>query len=416
MSKIINLEEIRNKKFQKKYVIYFIFAIILLYIFYSIYLLVKTPNETVIIDSGVLTLEETETGYIIRDEQVLTGNNYKNGLTPILSEGERAAKGQTIFRYSGINEEEIESKIEEINLKIQEALANQPTIFSTDIRNLDKQIDGKLKDLKTLTDIHTIKEYKKEIEELISKKAKIAGSSSPSGSYIQELTKQKEEYEQQLTANSEYITAPEAGVVSYRVDGLEQILTTDDFSTLTEESLQNLELKTGKIVSTSQESGKIIDNFSCYLASVLESDAAKNAEIGDKVTITLSSGNEITAEIAYIATQEDEKVLIVFDLKTLTEELIQYRKISFNITWWSYSGLKAPNTAILEDDKGLKYVVRKKSGENEKVIVKVLKRNEKYSIISTYDTEELNSLGVDIKDYSKISQYDTILLYPEEIK
>ena len=256
MGKIINLEEIRNKKFQKKYVIYLIFIVILIYIFYSIYLLVKTPSETVIIESGVVTLEETETGYIIREEQVLQGNNYKNGLTAILSEGERAAKGQTIFRYSSNNEKEIKNKIEEINVKIQEALSNQPTIFSTDIRNLEKQIDEKLENLKTLTDIHTITEYKKEIEEIASKKAKIAGSLSPSGSYIQELTAQKESYEQELTANSEYITAPEAGVVSYRVDGLEDVLTPDDFSNLTEETLENLDLKTGKIVSTSQESRK----------------------------------------------------------------------------------------------------------------------------------------------------------------
>lgn len=414
MGKIINLDEIRNKKFQKKYIIYFIFIVILLYIFYSIYLLVKSPSETVMIDNGVVTLEETSIGYIIRDEQVLTGNNYKNGLTAIVSEGERAAKGQTIFRYSSNNEEEIEAKIGEINLKIQEALSNQPTIFSTDIKNLEKQIDEKLQDLKNLTDIHTITEYKKEIEEIVSKKAKIAGSLSQSGSYIQELTTQKENYEQELTANSEYITAPVAGVVSYRVDGLEDALTPNDFSNLTEETLENLDLKTGKIVSSSQESGKIINNFNCYLACVLNSEAAKNAEIGDTVTITLSNGDEINAEIIYLSGQEDEKVLIVFNLKTLTEELIQYRKISFNITWWSYSGLKVPNTSILEDENKIKYVIRKRSGENQKVIVKVLKRNDKYSIISTYDTEELNSLGIDLQAYSNISQYDTILLYPNE--
>lgn len=256
MSKIINLDEIRNRKFQKKYVVYLIFIIILIYIFYSIYLLLKTPNETVTIDSGVVTLEESGAGYIIRDEKVLKGNNYKNGLTAIVSEGERAAKGQTIFRYSSSDEEEIKSQIEEINLKIQEALSKQPTIFSTDIKILEKQIDEKTQNLKSLTDIHTINEYKKEIEEIAGKKAKIAGKLSQSGSYIQELTKQKEEYEQKLTANSEYITAPEAGVVSYRVDGLEEVLTTSDFSNLTEERLENLELKTGKIVSSSSEKRK----------------------------------------------------------------------------------------------------------------------------------------------------------------
>lgn len=414
MSKIINLEEIRNKKFGKRHIIYLIFGVILLYIFYSIYLLSKTPNETVTISSGVLTLEESATGYIIRDEKVLKGNNYKNGLTPIISEGERAAKGQTIFRYSGGEEDEIKAKIEEINLKLQEALSKQPAIPSTDIRNLEKQIDERTQNLKSLTDIHTITEYKKQIEEIASKKAKIAGAFDKSGSYIQELTKQKEEYEQKLTTDSEYITAPVAGVVSYRVDGLEEALTTNDFSNLTEEKLENLELKTGKIVSTSSEAGKVIDNFDCYLATILNSEAAKNIEVGNKVTITLSSGNEITTEVKYVAKQENEKVLIVLDLKTLTEELIQYRKISFNITWWSYSGLKVPNSCILEDENGLKYVVRKKSGENQKVIVKVLKRNDKYSIIGTYSNEELKSLGVDIQKYNKISQHDNILLYPEK--
>ena len=59
MSEIINIEELRNKKLKKKYIIYLVFVVILIYIFYSIYLLVKSPNETVIIDKGTLTSEET---------------------------------------------------------------------------------------------------------------------------------------------------------------------------------------------------------------------------------------------------------------------------------------------------------------------------------------------------------------------
>lgn len=413
MSKIINFEDLKNKKFEKKHMIYLIFGVIMLYICYSIYLLVKTPNETVTINSGILTLEESATGYIIREEQVLKGENYKNGLTQIISEGERAAKGQAIFRYSSNQEGEIKSKIEEINLKLQDALSKQPNIPSTDIKNLDKQIDEKIQNLRNLTDIHTITEYKKDIEEIASKKAKIAGLLGQGGTYIQELTKQKEEYEQKLTSDSEYINAPVSGVVSYRVDGLEESLSADDFSNLTEEKLENLGLKTGKIISTSQEAGKIINNFDCYLATVLNSDSAKNTEVGNKATITLSSGNEINAEVKYVAKQEDNKILIVFDLKTLTDELTQYRKISFNITWWSYPGLKVPNTAILEDSNGLKYVIRKKAGLEQKVIVKVLKKNDKYSIIGTYDNSELESLGIDAKTYIKISQYDNILLYPE---
>ena len=204
MGQIINFDKIKNKKIQKKHIIYLIFILILIYILYSIYLLLKTPNKTIIIESGVLTLDESAVGYIVRDETVLSGNNYKNGLTAIVSEGERAAKGQTIFRYSGREEEETKAKIEELNLKIQEALEGQPNVFPTDIKNLEKQIDEKSNLLQSLTDIHTISEYKKEIQEIVNKKAKIAGSLSQSGSYIRELTQQKEEYENKLTTDSEY--------------------------------------------------------------------------------------------------------------------------------------------------------------------------------------------------------------------
>ena len=257
MSKIIRFEDLKNKKFEKRHIIYIIFAVIVIYIFYSIFLLVRKPTDTVTINSGVVTLEESATGYIIREEQVLKGNNYKNGLTAIVSEGERAAKGQTIFRYSSGQEDEIKAKIEEVNLKLQDALAKQTVIKpTTDIKNLEKQIDEKTQNLRNLTDIHTITEYKKEIEELASKKAKIVGALSQSGAYIQELTKQKEQYEAQLISDSEYITAPVSGVVSYRVDGLEDALSTNDLSNLTEEKLENLGLKTGKIISTSQEARK----------------------------------------------------------------------------------------------------------------------------------------------------------------
>ena len=415
MGKILNFQELKNKKNKKKYIVHIILGFIIFYIFLSIYWLVKTPSDTIMVDTGTLTLEESSTGYILREETVLKGENFKNGLTPIVAEGERAAKGQTVFRYNGIEEEATKEKIEEINSKIQETLANQPNLFTTtDIKILEKQIDEKTQNLKNLTDISTINEYKKQIMEIIDKEAKIAGSQSRSGAYIQQLTKEKEEYENKLTEDSEYITAPISGVVSYRVDGYEDILNVEDFSTITKNALNNLDLKTGKIVSTSLETGKIINNFKCYIATVLDSEVAKNAEIGKKVKITLSSGNEISSEIKYIAIEENEETLIIFELKTLTQELIEHRKISFNITWWNASGYKVPNTCILEDEQGLKYVVRRKNGEDKKIIIKVLNKNEKYSIIESYKDNELNSLGIDIDKNQKITKYDNILLYPSK--
>jgi putative membrane fusion protein len=224
---------------------------------------------------------------------------------------------------------------------------------------------------------------------------------------------QKSEYEKELSKNSEYIKAPVSGMVSYRVDGLESVLTPDCFSALTSDYLNGLDLKTGKIIATSDEEGKIVDNFYCYIATVMNSDKAKEAEVGDKLKLRLLNDEEISTQIEYINKSDENNIIVVFKINKMVAELINYRKIDFDVIWWSSSGLKVPNQSILTDDNGLTYVIRNRSGYLTKMLVKVLKSNETHSIIDTYDTDELTEIGYeDITNYKKISLYDEIILNP----
>ncbi len=414
MGKLIDFNSIRKKVGKKKFITDIIFFITIIYIIYAIYLTIKTPTDTIKVDKGVLTAEESATGYIIRDEVVVKGNSYKNGIYQILSEEEKAAKNQTIFRYYGNNEEELQQQIEEINQKIQEALKKENIFSTTDIKNLENQIDGKIQDLKQLKDVQALLEYKKQISDILMKKATIAGENSKSGSYIKKLIGQKEEYENKLIQGSEYVIAPQSGIVSYRVDGLEDVLKTNDFDNLTSQNLEELDVKTGKIIATSNEFAKVINNFECYIVTVLNSNSAKQAEVGKNVLITLSSGEETNATIVNVKQQENDKVLIIFKVDTLTTDLIAYRKISINITWWTVSGIKVPNGSILEEENGQKYVIKKTNSGNTKCYIKILKTNDNYSIISSYTNEDLKALGMDINTYKGIDIYDNIMLYPKK--
>lgn len=83
----------RKRKFNnKKAIIGIIFAVVLIYIVYAIYLLVKEPTDKVMVEQGTLYQEETDIGYIIRNEQIVKGNNYKNGMEQIKTEGEKLQK------------------------------------------------------------------------------------------------------------------------------------------------------------------------------------------------------------------------------------------------------------------------------------------------------------------------------------
>ena len=214
---------------KKKIILNVIIVAVLIYVVYAIYLLIKEPTNIFTIEEGTLYQEETDIGYVIRKETVVRGNNYKNGMEQIKAEGERAAKDENIFRYYSTNEESLKQKIAELDEQIQTAMTEDTSIFSADIKSLEDQIDEKLKEINEITDVTTLTEYKKEIDNLITKKAKIAGDLSPQGSYLNQLIEERKQYESQLNSGAEYVKAPMSGIVSYKVDGLEETLTPDNF-------------------------------------------------------------------------------------------------------------------------------------------------------------------------------------------
>lgn len=403
---------INNKK--KIAVIVVVLFILIAYIIYSIINLIIQPTDVVMIENGKVSFEEDAVGYIIRDETVVKGENYKNGIVQIKAEGQKTSKDDQIFRYYSTGEEDLIKKIEEIDEKINEALNKEKDLFPNDIKNLDKEIEQKLNSIYAINDMQKIAEIKKEISNSITKKAKIAGEKSPSGSYINQLVQERTSYANKLNSGAEYKYAPTSGVVSYRVDGLEDVLTPNNFTTLNKEFLEGLNIKTGQIVAGSNESGKVVDNFKCYIATIMDSDKAKEAKVGDNVKIRLSNSEEISASIEYIADENEKERLIVFKITEQVEELINYRKITFDVIWWSCEGLKVPNTAIIEENN-LSYVVRNRAGYLDKVLVKVLQKNDTYSIIDKYTTAELKELGYNISDLKanrNISLYDEILIKP----
>ena len=342
-----------------------IFAVI--FCIYKIIKLLINPTESFLIEQGIIEQSERVTGYVIREEQVIkTSSSEQEKLVQIKNEGERISVGEEIFRYEVKNEQELNEKIRELNNQIQKAMEGQIEIPSSDIRALDKQIESKINGIQKNNNIQEIKEYKTDINLYITKKAKISGELSPAGSYINNLINQRIEIENQLKNNSKYEKAPSSGIVSYRVDGLEEKLTFQNLDSITSEMLENLHLITGQIVTTSTKEGKIIDNFECYIAVSTKSDEAKKAKIGDNVKLKLATNKEIPAEVARIKEEKDGR-LVIFKINQGVEYLTGYRKISLDIIWWKEQGLRVPNSSIIYEN-GLSYIIRIKSRRTKKSI------------------------------------------------
>ena len=257
-----------------KKIIAIILALLLItYIFYAIHLLIKKTTDTYIIKKGTLSNEDSSIGFIIRNEQVIKEENYKNGIYAIVAEGDKVAKDEAIFRYYSDNEKEISTNIKNLNNLIQEKLEQEKKTTSADIKAIENQIDDKISKINTLSNYQEISEYQKSIDNLISKKIKFIGDVTENKE-IKQLINERNKYEEKLKNGSEYKTASMSGIVSYRVDGLEEKLSEEKFDMMTEEYFKDIDLKTGQIISASNECGKVIDNFKCYIAVTIDTENA----------------------------------------------------------------------------------------------------------------------------------------------
>lgn len=404
-----------EKKIRKGrvFAVVLILALVFIYAVYLVAKLVQNPTNTFMVTNGKISQEESDIGYIIREETVVKGQNYKNGMVKIKNEGEKVAKGDSVFRYYSSGEEELKNKIAELDVEIQSLMQNEKSSFPSDVKLLESQIEKELDSIYGVNNAQKIQEYKKNINSYITKKAKI---SSPSNSRLKELLSQREEYENRLTSDSENVNAPESGIVSYRVDGLESVLTTEDFTKFNKSFLQDLKLKTGQTVASNEEVGKIINNYQCYIVFNSNTNEAKNSKVGDTIKIRVQNSDTVKASVENIIDEDDGSKTITVKITNDVEKLIAYRKISFDIIWWDAEGFRIPNEAIKEEN-GLSYVVRNRNGYYNKMLVKILKQNDEYCIVRQYKTEELEELGFtssQIYSMRNIALYDEIVLNPTD--
>ena len=200
-------------------------------------------------------------------------------------------------------------------------------------------------------------------------------------------------------------------MVSYRVDGLEDTFKVNDgnFDYINKKFLEGLKLNSGSSIPESKESGKIVNNYVCYIACPISTENSEVAEVGNKVNLRLPDSTIVKSQIVQINEEKDGRV-IIFEIKNNVESLMEYRKISFDIIWWQFSGWKVSNSALIEEGD-LTYIIRNKAGAEEKIAVRVLRQNSTYSIVENYSDEELKEFGIQPNEnggYPKIKLYDEI--------
>ncbi|MBO5179434.1 MAG: hypothetical protein J6B87_03715 [Clostridia bacterium] len=408
------------------HVVFSIILIVFVYSFVQLILFLRQPANSTLVRNGELVNSEEFVGYIIRDEEIVDTSEYTGVSSIVITDENRVPKGGTIISYVSNEQEALMSKIGELDAKIQEAMENKPSIYSPDVKNLEADIQDKLyKLLARKSDVYEVYEYKTAINESIEKKAKIVGELSPAGSKIKELISERMKYEIELNESNQELKATKSGLVSYRVDNYENILTPNSFSSLSIAELEKIKINVGQVIPINTNKVKIVNNFECFIAIPMDAEKTETLSLNSIVKLRFDNTDEdyVKSTVEYISEEENNKKLVIFKVPTNTEALTKYRKINLEIIWWSDNGLKVPNDAIKyvtlkneqtgQDIATIPMITIIESAYQEEAWVKVIRSTDKFSIVENYTDEELVEMGFTeemLENRTDIKMYDEILV------
>ena len=206
----------------------------------------------------------TETNlYLLKSENIVDYNK-EESITAIVDQGKRASKYEAIATYQNDSYEDYQNQIAQIDKQIQSLIKDMPETHSADITSIENKILKYASELQGTNSYSKIQEYKAKLDELAYKKITILANSSPENSAIRDLLSQREELVRLSKTSENTIWTDRAGIVTYKIDGLEGIL---DYGNITNYSAQELDNIIEKYnTNGNNEFGiKIVNNFNAYL-------------------------------------------------------------------------------------------------------------------------------------------------------
>lgn len=244
---------------------------------------------------------------------------------------------------------------------------------------------------------------------------------------LDSLNQQKDRLLELYNSNIVKYFSREAGIVSYEIDGFEDVFIPKEFENYTydklivgkninktENNVENVK-NTSFDVSSGQAIFKIINNFEWYMALKIDDFTDTNQyEVGNSILVELLDSNaELEGRIIKINTSGNKAVIIVkfndylhnnYNLRFPIVNIIHYRK----------EGLKIPTKVIIEKDGKKGVLVKDISGIVIFKQISILGEVDEYTIIDKGNNngyiEDNNG-----KSYKTVTLYDEIFLDPSSV-
>ena len=284
-----------------------------------------------------------------------------------------------------------QTRIDELSGQIEQLQYAWSAVSSVyDQAALDADIAGDLAQLSrylALRDMNSVSDLSPELKGLILRRT---GSDSDSGSLqarISTLQAELETLEAQSAGDTSAILAGKAGTFSAAVDGYESVLTPERLMEMTVaefESVQPDETDANAI-------GRLVTSATWYYACVVPASELSGVEEGDRATLTFARDyyQPVTMRVARLGGNEAGSRLLVLSSDRALQNVTLLRQQSAEIVFTSYSGLRVPKSARVENGQTGVYILE---GTLAKWKPITILHDTGESYVVTLDTSSTNNL------------------------
>ena len=408
----------RVKKGSYKIITVFTFLGLLIYMCGYLYAFSQKPSipfESV--SYGTIESPAQLRGIAIRDEEVVFST--KEG-QPVYyyAENERVKKGAVICNVrNSQNADRIEEQIQTLDSDILEAQKAREdfSIFKEDITAIENEISNTVASYAykfTEGNFADVYPFRSSVDTAMGKRNEIWLLENTQS--VSELQAERQQYQNQLAENVFAVETANSGILSFRIDELESVLTPDKRDSITKDQIE-ANVETEYISKASQVSEgsplfKIVKSNQWYIVSYVPNETASQWEAGESHVLYISVNEEERPLNVKIESMRvgDTETYVVFQTDQSITDFLDVRTFQYRVESSAYEGLKIPNSAIVEktflkipnscviENLGEQGVIKRVEGVGDSfTAVKVSRTDEEYTYV--------------LQDFASIKLGDVIL-------
>lgn len=335
-----------------KFVVGLLIALLVLYVLMQIYLVTYPSYKTEIAVLYELSDEISAEGTVVRKETVSgddSGIKYY-----LISDGDKVAKGEKVAEYysdsdSAVRNLYIQRLKEELEILKGVSKGNRGDTNLSSIRRSVYNLMFDYSSYFARGDYSDISKLRNDLISYLSGYEVSAGGEVDPSVQIQKITEMIEALERLNSDPIGFVTAEESGFFVSFVDGCENIITADDFESMTPDKMKSMIKEVHDRYSYSDRYYKILSDYSWYYICTMPLEDAARLKTGNTyfTDFSFSAASDLPAVVHSILPSEDRSfaiVILAFDRMNPAAAVLRNEDI--NIKFSNYRGIKVKKTSL----------------------------------------------------------------------